>query len=79
MAKINNEWTLNDLSELQRQHLAWRLDHKTYCGLITASAIARLQHKDCNDIPIYKLFMEFDMTEKAAKIHACKVINYRLP
>lgn len=76
MVKINNEWTLRDLNEVQRQHLAWRLDHKTYCGLLTACSIARLEHDKYNDMPLYQLFMDFDMTERAAKIHACKVISF---
>jgi len=29
------------------------------------------------NISIYEIFEEFAMTEKAAKIHACKVINYK--
>lgn len=75
--KINNDWTLSDLNEDQRGHLAWRLDSKTCCGYLSACKIARLEtpHKD---MPIYELFMEMGMTEKAAKIHACKVINFRL-
>jgi hypothetical protein len=30
-----------DLNEMQCAHLAWRLDHKTACGLLTAARIAR--------------------------------------
>ena len=76
MVKINNEWTIADLNDNQRSHLAWRLDHKTYCGLITACKIARLETKH-KDEPIYKLFIEMGMTMRASKIHACKVINFR--
>jgi len=76
--KPKNDWTISDLSYDQRCHLAWRLDHKTYCGLINASNIARGNYQAANKKPIYKIFMDFDMTERAAKIHACKVINFEL-
>lgn len=67
---------LKDLSERQRGHLAWRLDHHTYCGMITASHIARLNHIDLNNRPVNEVLEEFDMTPHQAKIHANKIVNF---
>lgn len=67
---------VSQLNEPQRGHLAWRLDHKTCCGYITACHIARGQHEDK---PINEVFESFDMKPHQAKIHARKVINFKLP
>jgi membrane protein DedA with SNARE-associated domain len=37
---------LSELNANQREHLAWRLDHKTACGYVTAGAVARGDHGD---------------------------------
>lgn len=68
---------VKDLCENKRMHLAWRLDHKTYCGMITASRICRLEtnHKDMYLPDLFKLF---DMTDHSAKIHSTKVCNFKL-
>lgn len=67
---------ISELNEDQKGHLAWRLDHKTYCGLITASHIARGDHGDLN---LVEIFQGFDMKPHQAKIHARKVMKYKNP
>jgi hypothetical protein len=44
---------LSELTETQKEHLAWRLDHKTVCGLLTASRIARGEFGDLDIIDIF--------------------------
>jgi hypothetical protein len=66
---------ISDLSEVQRQHLAWRLDHKTYVGALTACKIAR---GDFGDSDLIDVFKKAGKTEHSAKIHARKVINFPL-
>lgn len=69
---------LSELPELNRQHLAWRLDSKTACGYLTACRIARLetQHKD---MQVYEVFEWAGKTRHSAKIHAKKVVNFKVP
>jgi len=45
---------LSQLNEDQKAHLAWRLDHKTACGLGTASAVARGDHGDLDLVDVFK-------------------------
>lgn len=66
---------LKELSKEQLQHMAWRLDCKTACGLITASRICRLETEH-NDEEVWKIFSWFTVSERSAKIQARKVINY---
>ncbi|MGA9769292.1 MAG: Lar family restriction alleviation protein [Blastocatellia bacterium] len=66
---------LSELTEDQKGHLAWRLDHKTGTGYITACCIARGEHGNPELVEIFK---QAGMTEHAAKIHARKVINYKI-
>jgi len=68
---------LKELSPIKRNHLAWRLDHKTYCGLLSACRIARLEtaHKE---LEVWKIFQAMGLTERSSKIHATKVINFKL-
>ncbi len=66
---------LSELNEDQKGHLAWRLDHKTGTGYITACCIARGQH---GDLELVEIFKRAGMPEHAAKIHAHKVINYTI-
>mgnify|MGYP001578594316 CR=1 FL=1 len=68
---------ISELTQIQRNHLAWRLDHKTCCGYLTACHIARGDHKE--DYELNKVFEMFDMTPHQAKIHATKVINFKIP
>jgi hypothetical protein len=68
---------ISELTNVQRVHLIWRLDHKTYCGLLTAAHIAKGDHEE--DYELNKVFEMFDMKPHQAKIHATKVINFKMP
>lgn len=65
---------LSEIKLIQREHLAWRIDHKTAIGYITAIKIARLQ---LGDNPINEVFERCGMSPHQAKIHARKVINFK--
>jgi hypothetical protein len=67
---------ISELTYEQKCHLAWRLDNKTSCGLLTACALAR---GDFGDISIVDAFIKYgSKSMNSAKIHAGKVINYSL-
>lgn len=68
---------VSDLNDTQRSHLAWRLDHKTVCGYITAGRIAR--GEILQDRTLVEIFEWAGKTPHAAKIHARKVLNFSLP
>lgn len=67
---------ISELSETQKQHLAWRLDHKTAMGLFTACGYAR---EDFGDLDLVEVFKRAGRSDHSAKIHARKVINFTLP
>ena len=67
---------IKDLSELKGSHLAWRLDHKTACGYLTACKVARLQVSHMNNMEVYRVFMWAGCSELSARIHAGKVERY---
>lgn len=64
---------ISDLHKIQRDHLAWRLDHKTTCGMLTASAIARGEH---GDMTIVEVFNKMDKSEKSSTMNAYYVLNF---
>ena len=64
---------LSELSEIQKQHLVWRLDHNTYVGLLTACRIVRGEFGDDDLIEIFK---KAGRTTHSAKILARKIINF---
>lgn len=66
---------LSELSETKRSHLAWRIDHHTGTGYLTACRIARIE---LGDDPINTVFEKCGMTPHRAKIHARKVIKFSL-
>lgn len=68
--------TLSQLTKEQRNHLAWRLDHKTSCGLVTACIVARGEHGDLNIVDIFETYG--CITRHAAKLHATKVQSFTL-
>lgn len=74
--KINYP-TLESLSEEQRNHMAWRLDHNTGYGLLTISKICRLENMGVNYLPLNKVLEHFGMKKHQAKIHARKIINFK--
>ena len=67
---------ISDLNLDQRQHLAWRLDAKTSCGYITACRIARLGTEFDNK-DVFDVFKWTGLSDRSAKIHARKVINFK--
>jgi len=64
---------ISDLTEEQKGHLVWRLDHNTGCGLLSACRIARGQ---CGDLNVVDVFISVGQTNRSAKILATKVKNY---
>lgn len=66
---------ISELNQEQRGHLAWRLDHKTYVGYITACRIARAE---LGDDDLTTVFERCGKSTHAAKIHARKVVNFKL-
>ena len=67
---------LSELNGSQKGHLVWRLDNKTGCGLLTACAIAKGKH---GDFELTEIFEKYgDKSPHSAKIHARKVINFKL-
>lgn len=67
---------ISELSEMQKQHLAWRLDNKTSCGLLTAIRISKGQLGDLDLIYVFNSYGGKKI--HSAKIHARKVINFYL-
>ena len=67
---------LSELTELKKQHLAWRLDHNTSCGYLTAISIAKGELGDLDLIEIFKKFG--GRSDHSAKILARKVMNFTL-
>lgn len=67
---------ISELSELQKGHLAWRLDYNTSCGYLTAGRIAR---GELGDLDLVEVFTEYGgRSDRSAKILARKVINFTL-
>jgi len=66
---------ISELSDLQKSHLAWRLDAKTCVGFITAIRIAKGKMGDFELVEVFEKYA--DRTPHSAKIHACKVRNFK--
>lgn len=64
---------LSEMSEHHRSRLAWRLDHFTGCGYMTACRVCRLEHGDMNILEVLDKYG--DMTPHQAKIHATKILG----
>lgn len=58
---------ISELTDTQKSHLAWRLDNKTACGLLSACAVARGERGDLELVDIFQRYG--DRTERSAKIH----------
>lgn len=69
------DYKLSDLSDDQKSHLVWRLDHKTGIGLLTAIQIAKGMY---DNMGIVDIFIWAGKSDHSAKIHARKVIDYRI-
>lgn len=68
--------TISQLTEAQKGHLIYRLDHNTYCGLLTAIRIAK---GEWGDLEIKDIFLQMDRSPRSASILATKVQKFRLP
>jgi len=64
---------LSQLTTDQRAHLAWRLDHLTYVGMLTASRVAR---GDFGDLDLVTIFRRAGCSTRAAVLHARRVVRY---
>lgn len=65
---------ISDLNDDQKSHLAWRLDHNTACGLITASAVARGDH---GDLDVKEVFIKYgNVSARSASILTKKVLSF---
>lgn len=64
---------ISELNEDQKGHLAWRLEHNTYCGYGTACRIAR---GEFGDMDLEEAFMKADKSRRSAKILAKKVMEF---
>ena len=73
---------LSELSKEQRSHLAWRLDHNTACGYLTACRVANfdqgIEEDWIGDLDLVQIFMQFgNRTHRSAVILAKKVIAFK--
>lgn len=66
---------ISELNDLQKQHLVWRLDHNTVCGLGTAIRVAKGQ---CGDLDLVNIFISVGQSNRSAKILATKVEKFKL-
>lgn len=64
----------SELTETQRGHMAWRLDHKTPCGLLTALRVARMEHGDPDVAEVFEKYG--DRSPRSAKIQATKCARF---
>lgn len=62
---------ISELSQAQREHLIWRLDHKTVIGLLTAVRIVDKMER--GDLKLVVLFRLAGRSE-----HSVKVINFTI-
>lgn len=67
---------VSELNEDQKSHLIWRIDAKTGCGLGWARAVAECRGGE--DMDLVDVFIKAGKTPQSAKIHARKVINFRI-
>lgn len=70
-----SKYRLSNLSETQKGHLAWRLDHKTSMGMLTACRFAR---GEFGDLTLVNIFQRAGQSIHSAKIHSRKVVNFIL-
>ena len=68
---------LNELSELQRSHMAWRLDRYTSCGYLKVLSICRLE-THFNDKEVCDVFKTYALTDRMARHHAKRVHQFSL-
>ncbi len=66
---------ISELSEDQKSHLAWRLEHNTYVGYGTACRIAR---GEFGDLTLEECFLKADKKPRWARYFAQKVIDFKV-
>ncbi len=64
---------ISELSHDQKCHLAWRIDHKTAIGILTACRIARGQ---MGDMTTKEVFDKCEIPEHKAAFNARRVEKY---
>jgi hypothetical protein len=73
--KHPQSFLISELNTMQRNHLAWRLDHNTVCGYLTACHIARGEG-EYGRSTLFDIFRSFDKSPHSAKILSCKVVRF---
>jgi hypothetical protein len=66
---------ISELTDTQRDHLVWRLDHNTGMGLLTAIRVVKGQQGDLELTEVFKLAGQSD---RSASILAGKVARFTL-
>lgn len=66
---------ISELSEDQKSHLAWRLEHNTYVGYGTACRIAR---GEFGDLTLEECFLKAEKTPRWARYFAQKVLDFKV-
>ena len=70
---------ISELSETLRAHMAWRLDHNTACGYLTACGICSLRYEAWKNMPINQIFEKAgDVSPHKAKILSTKVLKFKI-
>jgi hypothetical protein len=64
---------ISELNEDQKGHLAYRLDHNTYCGFLTAG---RICNGEFGDLDLEEVFKQAGKSPRWAKYYAKKVIEF---
>jgi hypothetical protein len=67
------ETKISELSEEQKSHLAWRLEHYTFVGYVTAIRIVK---GEFGDSTLFEVFEKAGMNPQRAKIHSSRVCNF---
>lgn len=65
---------ISELTDDQKSHLAYRLEHNTYCGAITSCRIAK---GEFGDMELEEAFRKADKSPRSAKILAKKVMEFK--
>lgn len=67
---------VNNLNEDQRGHLAYRLDHNTACGFLTAARVAKGEG-DFGEMDLVDVFVWAGSSRRSGQVLAKKVINFK--
>lgn len=64
---------LSGLTQDQKNHMVWRADRYSGCGLFQISKLCRGEY---GDMPINEAFEKFGMTPHQSKWHSSAVVKY---